>query len=367
MRDNFKESEKEILAKRVAYRCSFPGCPAVTIGPGSKSSTHTIKTGVAAHIYAASEGGPRYNPNMTSEERSSIDNAIWMCEYHGAIIDKDYEKYAADTIKQWKSIAEENATKNLQNPFSIIDTLPTTLVSIGSQLIFEGVWKGVVNNESELKFDIYRFAYGDIEKLREISISNNTISNYVIIETQGDGRKLRKNIQWQLVNNRYEVTLTVDEKSARTNPDTLSDIAADFSFEDGDIKMVKGIDCAIQHVESALSIGFGELKYAPMLGSYFSDYYWQHKDNLAFLNRLLKLELTRLIFIPEKSSWDSSEEAPLNFINRILDARVLSTTIEKHRIPIRLNLEWGNGSLWEGDLKIYIKNKNYHVVDDDDF
>jgi hypothetical protein len=56
-RDNFTMPTKEALAKRVAYRCSNPRCRAVTIGPHQQSSR---AVNIAAHIAAASPGGPRY-------------------------------------------------------------------------------------------------------------------------------------------------------------------------------------------------------------------------------------------------------------------------------------------------------------------
>lgn len=66
-RDDFTQAIKSKLAKRVAYICSNPSCQKLTIGPGSFNDINNI--GVAAHIYAASPGGPRYNSNMAGKER----------------------------------------------------------------------------------------------------------------------------------------------------------------------------------------------------------------------------------------------------------------------------------------------------------
>jgi hypothetical protein len=75
MRDDFPQKTKETLAKRVAYHCSNPECKMLTIGPNSdKDKASNI--GVAAHITAASEGGPRYDTSITSEQRASINNGI---------------------------------------------------------------------------------------------------------------------------------------------------------------------------------------------------------------------------------------------------------------------------------------------------
>lgn len=68
MRDDFSLSTKELLAKRVAYRCSNPACRHVTSGP-QIDSAKVVNIGVAAHITAASAGGPRFDPAMTPDER----------------------------------------------------------------------------------------------------------------------------------------------------------------------------------------------------------------------------------------------------------------------------------------------------------
>lgn len=112
-RDEFSEKVKRALADRVGWVCSFPGCGASTSGPSHDSSEKSVRNGVAAHICAAAPGGPRYDPGMTSEERSSIENAIWMCPGHGALIDKDGAYSVAD-IKSWKVAAENRARFNLE-------------------------------------------------------------------------------------------------------------------------------------------------------------------------------------------------------------------------------------------------------------
>ena len=45
----------------------------ITIGASQEKADKPSRTGVAAHICAAAEGGPRYDPNMTPEERKQLD------------------------------------------------------------------------------------------------------------------------------------------------------------------------------------------------------------------------------------------------------------------------------------------------------
>jgi hypothetical protein len=45
--------------------------------------------GVAAHITAASPDGPRYDQNLSSEQRKSPDNGIWLCQNCAKLVDND--------------------------------------------------------------------------------------------------------------------------------------------------------------------------------------------------------------------------------------------------------------------------------------
>lgn len=61
-----------------------------------------INIGTAAHICAAAPGGPRYDENMSEDERSSADNGIWMCRDHGKAIDSDLKQFTVAVLREWK-------------------------------------------------------------------------------------------------------------------------------------------------------------------------------------------------------------------------------------------------------------------------
>ena len=73
----------------------------------------TINVGEASHICAAAPGGKRYNPQMTSEERKSFDNGIWMCRTHAALIDRDEKYFTVEMLRKWKEDAESETGKEL--------------------------------------------------------------------------------------------------------------------------------------------------------------------------------------------------------------------------------------------------------------
>jgi ABC-type molybdenum transport system ATPase subunit/photorepair protein PhrA len=62
---------------------------------------------MAAHIYAASDDGPRGTGGLSADERSSDSNGIWVCYLHGKSIDSDDGSvYSATQLKAWKRIHE---------------------------------------------------------------------------------------------------------------------------------------------------------------------------------------------------------------------------------------------------------------------
>ena len=56
------------------------------------------------HIEAASSKGPRYNANMTNDERRHFDNLILLCDECHSVIDnpENEVKYSVETLKEWK-------------------------------------------------------------------------------------------------------------------------------------------------------------------------------------------------------------------------------------------------------------------------
>lgn len=120
-RDEFLRRTKERLAKRVAFRCSVPDCRASTIGPTKvpEDPEGTTSVGVAAHITAASPGGPRYDPALTPKQRQGIENGIWLCQTHARQIDVDEDAFPAGLLREWKARAEKEAGKQIGRPGAV--------------------------------------------------------------------------------------------------------------------------------------------------------------------------------------------------------------------------------------------------------
>lgn len=128
-RDDFTKKTIDILAKRVGYICSNPDCKKHTVGPNSDKEKATI-VGIAAHITAASQGGPRYNDSLTVDQRKDIDNGIWLCTNCATLIDKDPDEFPISLLDDWKSGAEDLMNQELRgikpqspNPFLEADLI----------------------------------------------------------------------------------------------------------------------------------------------------------------------------------------------------------------------------------------------------
>lgn len=115
-RDDFSKPTKDTLAKRAGFLCSNPDCRSPTIGANEVLDKST-SIGVAAHITAAAEGGPRYDDKQTVDQRSSIENGIWLCSNCATLIDKDPLKYSVFLLFQWKGGVEAESRLKLSGAY----------------------------------------------------------------------------------------------------------------------------------------------------------------------------------------------------------------------------------------------------------
>lgn len=174
-RDNFTSTVKNKLAKRVLYICSNPNCRKITIGPNSENGINNI--GVAAHICAAAPGGPRYDKNMTEEERKSINNGIWLCQSCAKLIDSDENKYTVNLIKKWKEQTESIVGYNFER--RIVLSQKNKL-----EYIFETLKD--TENWAEIKdenIDGYYYKENPSYKIEIISEDNNNTEFYSYLMT----------------------------------------------------------------------------------------------------------------------------------------------------------------------------------------
>jgi len=119
-RDEFTKTTVDRLARRAGYICAYPGCRQLTVGPSEDRVSGLTMVGVAAHITAAAEGGPRYEKDLKPEERADESNGVWMCQLHGKLIDDNASRNTVAELKRWKSQHEDWVFKRVASADSVI-------------------------------------------------------------------------------------------------------------------------------------------------------------------------------------------------------------------------------------------------------
>jgi hypothetical protein len=105
MRHEFTQRTKDTFSRRARGKCSNPECRKDTWEAHSDENK-AVNTGFAAHITAAAPKGARYDPELSTDERKSPHNGIWLCGYCAKLIDSDSPKYTVEILRKWKTIAE---------------------------------------------------------------------------------------------------------------------------------------------------------------------------------------------------------------------------------------------------------------------
>lgn len=135
-RFEFSEPTRKLIADRAGNRCSYPTCNVLTVGPGIEPRGVT-RTGTAAHIYSASEGGPRGRGGLTEEEITSPENGIWLCRDHGKAVDDNQGRgHPSEVLLSYKGLQESRAQKEILGFCSPIGWIHE--VDVRSSPVFQG-------------------------------------------------------------------------------------------------------------------------------------------------------------------------------------------------------------------------------------
>jgi hypothetical protein len=113
-RDEFSPATKRAIERQARGHCSNPACRRLTSSATSDGAGE-INIGQASHICAAAPGGPRYDPQMTSEERAAADNGIWLCDVHGRAVDAKDSKFTVDELRRWKKQTNEDSWRSVMH------------------------------------------------------------------------------------------------------------------------------------------------------------------------------------------------------------------------------------------------------------
>lgn len=173
-----------ILAFRSGGVCAYPGC--------ERHLTYVAKAGddvyvgQAAHICGEKQGAARYDSSMSEGERNAVNNLLYLCADHHAIIDKVEADWPTPALQQLKKEHEDRVQQAMEEEFAEI-AFPELRNAVS--------WVADQTPETIGSFDLIT----PDEKIRKNSLSNGsrhiiaaglmsrkTVSEYVEAETQLD-------------------------------------------------------------------------------------------------------------------------------------------------------------------------------------
>ncbi len=91
-------TQKRLFAASAGY-CQNPSCERELFVDTDGKSIHIAEM---AHVFAASDSGPRANPDLTDAERGSFDNIVTLCALCHTIVDKAPKSYPDEMMLKWK-------------------------------------------------------------------------------------------------------------------------------------------------------------------------------------------------------------------------------------------------------------------------
>lgn len=354
---DFSQATRGAVALRAGHRCSFPGCGQPTVGPSDESPTAITNIGVAAHICAASAGGKRYVESMSSEERSHIRNAIWLCSNHASLIDRDCVTYTIECLREMKRSHEAACAESVRRA-SRDSGLTDDLIAFGRDIICTGELLGV--DASAWALQVKHFVAGDFNGLiafigRFPDLPHG--ERYVLVNALGDGRVLTEAPALTKSGDGYLVRCPVAQSFPRiearqlgsrwaTSPETN-----DLFIEKGQIARVSGLDALPQNVRSCLSMQEGESPFHPDYGVRLARFFDAFRDS-PWLGHLLKLEVIRQAAIPYHDEVRNREHTPLQCVERVRGIEILAEAPENGWLPVRIDFDVCGIGRWRHELSI---------------
>ena len=355
-RDDFNQSTKLALALRVANRCSRPDCDAPTSGPHQQHSDRVVNIGVAAHISAAAPGGPRFDAQLSSEERAGAENGIWLCQNCAKLIDSDTARFTVAVLREWKLKAEDSAQRRLGTaaarlPAEAPNAAPAILgrhrplIVLGPSVIGVGQRVAVSPNSWTLRVD--RFLFGDDAALSRVGdplSGAQDDEHFVVLNDPDHARPVSGAVSWRRHSSYYEVNVPVGR------PSLTRTVRFEESIDLETMRRVQGVRAGVTTLQCWLGQGVGHFGPEDRVGSWLPK--WWSVDSLAeHRSDLTRMEIVRLARIPRLMNELTGEIfAPLEFVDRVISVSVCPDE-EEGLTMARLELVMtGADGIWSGSI-----------------
>lgn len=343
-RDEFSEPTKRALAGRAGHRCSI--CKTPTIGPSDESPDAFMNVGIASHITAAApgRGARRHDATLTSEQRSGIDNGIWLCRGCDGIVDRDAVRFSPDTLKRIRRDHTEFVRLGAR-----VET-DVGLIAIGPNVIAGG--QIVRFNASGIALHLAFFLQGSAEDLlafvRRFD-AQPPLSRYVVLSELGLGGLLAEAPEVTREGAAWRMTFQWLPDAPRLPASKLAGMSRHT------LKMISGEEYWKQTFECVLERPLGTWFADIEGGSHLSELYETLRGSTWF-EHLVKCELVRLACIPAPAARgeQTSEYPPLVCVRHVLGVRIPDATLANERLRLEVDFELEGHGRWSGDISLYI-------------
>ena len=356
-RDDFSKPTIRALALRAGYCCSLAECRRSTVGPSEAGPDKHVNIGVASHISAAAPGGPRYDAKMTSEQRSSITNGIWLCQSHSRLIDVNPEAFPVQDLHKIKLAHEATQVARLAGASAQLQD--SDFIALGPDLVFTGELIGIEANIWSFRLEHFVIGeLGDLIRFGESFTDLDPYDRFVLVNALGDGRELAAAPQWSKQQQQLFLSVAVIESFPRIDAHNLPvDLALsednDIFIANGDLATVRGIDSLPQKIKLCLSTRRGEVLFHPSFGTRIREYS-EIFYGTPWLPRLIKLETIRMACIPHADSNPANPTTPLMAVLKVEVVEMLSPHGSNGFFQFRFQMDIKGVGTWSQEISIYI-------------
>ncbi|STQ72726.1 Uncharacterised protein [Hafnia alvei] len=332
------------MALRASYLCSL--CKCSTVGPSDEGKNAVTMTGVAAHICAAApgKGSRRYDLNMSPEERSHIDNGIWLCVSCSVLIDRDEKRFTVEKLHQIKYEHESSRRIGI-----LEDCDENNIVAIGPDIIALG---HIIRSAPEgLRIRLSHFVSGSVRDLWALQQNFSRWSperRYVLCNELGFGGLLNQPPVIERVNSSYEIQLALQKQVIRQ--DARAGIS---TMCPNTLKRISGIEAFTQIFENILGTAQGTWFTNLSLGSDMSDLYWRYRGSPWFKS-LAMMEMIRMSSIPRLNKSQQTPTTPFLIVNRVNNVEIPSFELVDQKLEILVDFDLEGIGQWKHTLSVFI-------------
>ena len=305
-----------------------------------------MNVGIAAHITAAASGpgARRYDQSLTSEQRSGIENGIWVCRGCDGIIDRDEVRFTRSVLHSLRRDHTEFARLGEQRDNDV------GIIAIGPNIYAGGQVQNL--NGQNVSFQLTFFLNGtsnDLFSYVSQFSSFHRLEQYVVISELGLGGLLSGSPEIERNGPFWTLNFTWDEPAPRRSASELTGMCENTG------RFIEGAQYWKQTFQRVLGQPTRSWFANMEGGSHLSELYDALRSSIWF-EHLLKCELTRLSSVPAAAHLGSaaSGHPPFQCVTHVRDVSVPSDTLENNRFAVNVEFDLQGYGRWSDTLTVFV-------------